>query len=304
MTYFMGVDGGGSNLRVVIIDDGLQVIGESQTFSANPSSIGQEVARERIQSAMRIAAEGADISLKDIEAVCLGIAGAAKEHSADWIQSVAVDVLPDALIVPSSDLEIALVGAHSQPDGMIILAGTGSAVYGTHNGETLRIGGWGYLLGDEGGGYWIGLQALQVMTHWFDGLEPESAPLSRRLLEILDLTDRRTIINWVYRGESRTTQIGRLAPLVMDFAADDDPYARKIIDRAADYLATAATSALERLDLSFDQVAYVGGLIAQETVLSQALSQRLGLMRHPAPRYSSVIGAALLAKQVWEGQKA
>ena len=84
-------------------------------------------------------------------------------------------MLPAAQIALSSDVEIALVGALGQRLGIVVLAGTGSAAYGVNRaGDALLVGGWGYLLGDEGSGYWIGAEALRLLAR-ASGSAPGSA---------------------------------------------------------------------------------------------------------------------------------
>lgn len=296
MTYYMGIDGGGSTVRCVIVTPDLTICGQSEGPTANPSVVGVVQAANTIQQAMREALKSANVGADQIAAVGIGVAGAAAYHSADWLRAVVQGVTPHALIVPSADYEIALVGALVQREGVLILAGTGSLAYGINAaGETALVGGWGYLLDDAGSGYWIGLRALEAVIRAVDGRGPETL-LTPVLLKTLDLSTPRDLIAWLYRTEkARTREIAQLAPLVLEQAVEGDSIARVILSRAVDELVLAAQTVIRRLDMVSPMITFAGGLLTEDNLLSRELCAALKLDAHPVPRYAPVIGAALLA---------
>ncbi len=292
----MGIDGGGSTIRVVIAMPDLAVLGESQGPTANPSAIGAEAAAQVVQTAMHAALDAAGLRPDQIAAVGIGIAGAAARHSAAWLRATVAEVTPQAAIVPSADYEIALVGALGERRGVLVLAGTGSLAYGVNAaGETALVGGWGYLLDDQGSGYWIGLQGLQAVVQADDGRGPATT-LTPTLLDALGLGKPLDLIPWLYRSETpRTREIAHLAPLVLDQAAACDPVAQQIVTQAVEELAGAAQTVMRRLKLEQPRWAFTGGLLTTANPVSEGLCRTLGLDRLPTPRYAPVIGAALLA---------
>lgn len=294
MAYYMGVDGGGSTVRVVICDEALQAIAtNTQAHSVNPGSVGADVAKERIQAAMFAAMQ--QVSDATIAAVGIGVAGASAAHSAAWLRDVVQAILPDSRVVPSSDHEIALVGANGVRHGVLILSGTGSVVFGINaEGESAQAGGWGYLLGDEGSGYWLGLQALRHITRAADGLEA-TTPLTDRILEALNLQRPHDLIHWLYRSDNaRTTDIADLARHVID-AADDIAQANALIEQGAYWLQAQYRAVCDRLQLHDPQIAFTGGLLLSDNALSRRLCAFLNLPGIPKPQYPPVMGAALLA---------
>src|SRR5687768_3496513 len=116
MKHIMGIDGGGSTLRVVIVSPDLEVLGESHGSMANPSVIGREAAAEQLEQQIQAALDVAGLNPYQIDMAGVGIAGAAAAHSADWLHSVLSQMLPAARLALSSDMEIALVGAHGKPE--------------------------------------------------------------------------------------------------------------------------------------------------------------------------------------------
>jgi glucosamine kinase len=163
MRYYIGIDGGGSHLRAVLVDETMHVLREVVRGKANPNTLGLQQASERIQQALRDVVQDFP---EPIHAVGIGIAGAPKAIAEKWLRDTVKAALPLAEVVPSSDEEIALVGAHGERRGVLVLAGTGSIAHAVNDaGEGLTIGGWGYLMGDKGSGYWLGLQAQTHAQH-------------------------------------------------------------------------------------------------------------------------------------------
>lgn len=294
--WVMGIDGGGSTVRVAIVTQDLALCSQGQGPTANPGVVGADTAARCIQTAMREALDAARLLPEQIAAVGIGVAGAAARHSAAWLQEVVRGVIPQARVVPSADYEIALVGGLGERRGVLILAGTGSLAYGVNTqGESALVGGWGYLLDDKGSGYWIGLQGLQAVIQADDGREPETA-LTSTLLAAVGLEKPLDLIPWLYRSENaRTRDIAQLAPLVLDQAAAGDPASQAIVSQAAAELTLAARTVVRRLNMDTPHFAFAGGLLGAPNPLSRALCQAFGLEAIPVPRYPPVIGAALLA---------
>lgn len=285
----MGIDGGGSHVRVVVTAPDLMVLGSAEGASANPNSAGRDAAASAVQTTLLAALADAGLSESAIRAVGVGIAGTVTAR--DWARETVAAVLSNAAIHVASDFEIALVGAHGERRGVLILAGTGSVAYGINAaGESAQVGGWGYLLGDEGSGYSLGLKALQAVVRADDGREPPTS-LTDVILNALQLKAPPDLIEWVYTP-GRTRDVARLAPLVL--AAGDDPLARRIVAESVDELALAARTVVRRLKIDSPAYAFAGGLLTDANPLSLGLCAALGLKSLPVAKYPPVMGAALL----------
>jgi len=302
-SIYLGIDGGGTRLRVTLCDNHLAVIQQREYGSANPGSIGREAARTLIHTAIRETLNDARVTSSSISAAGVGIAGISAEHSAIWLETILCEVLPDSLIALSSDVEIALVGAHGQRRGVLVLAGTGSAVYGVNtSGQAVMVGGWGYLLGDEGSGYWIGLQALRLFTRASDRWElteqESSSRLPQKIIEQLQLGSPKELIGWIYGEPSlAASRIAGLAPLVLTEADAGDNYAQAILQEGAGHLASMTQTAISSLHEPDLPVAFAGGILAGENILSRSLCAELKLKSLPTAQFPPVIGAVILAKQ-------
>ncbi len=307
--YFMGIDGGGSNLRIAITDDQLNIVSKYQGSTANPSLIGHDIASQHIQNSIQQTLSQSNLSSDNITAVGVGIAGASNLHSELWLRSVIKPTLPNTLTIPSSDLEIALVGALAQRHGILVLSGTGSAVFGVSpNGDTIQLGGWGYLLGDTGSGYWIGLQALKRIIqddeeYYDEFVHFEYSSLNHAILDHLKLSKPRDLIHWLYRSEQPpATQIATIARLIIDEANKNNWDAINLLQSAALHLAGKVDLMARRLNYSDAPIAFGGGLLDNDNRLSQELTERLRLAYRPSAKHPPVIGGALLAQLEWTQQ--
>jgi N-acetylglucosamine kinase-like BadF-type ATPase len=297
--YYMGIDGGGTSLRIVIVDPELNIIAQQLSEGGNPSRIGRELVVARIQQAI------ADILLEypvAVSACGVGIAGAAASHSADWLIETVKFSLPNSLIVPSSDLEIALVGAHGERSGLLLLAGTGSAAFGIDRaGHDAMVGGWGYLVDDLGSGYWIGNQSIQHVVQVFDGRR-SADELSQRVLQHIDCTDRSTITRWLYQHEDNiVSRIASLTDVVLKAADGQNSSAISILETAASHLEAMVIALRQQLSQDDElPIRFGGGLLQDQNPLSMRVCERLNISPFPTAKHSPAVGAALLAKLQFE----
>ena len=170
----IGIDGGGSTLRVGIFTENMECLHLHELAeTANPSVLGFSQAEELLRSSLAQTISDAGIISSTVQYVGAGMAGAAQNP--DWLRNVLTSVLSHAQITVAPDYEIALIGAHGKRYGMLVLSGTGSVAFGIDaSGESAHSGGWGYLLDDGGSGYWLGLETLKSATRIADGLEEKT----------------------------------------------------------------------------------------------------------------------------------
>ncbi len=302
---FIGIDGGASSLRVALVDDDLTPLSSLSTSAANPNVIGQRAAQAHIRSSLRQLLERAGRQASEIRAAGIGIAGASNRHSEQWLVETLGPVLPSSLIVASSDLEIALVGALAQRQGILILAGTGSAAFGiAPDGRQRQVGGWGYMLGDEGSSVWLGKELLRAIIRSSEGNGGmDRAELHRRCLDELGLSQTRDLIAWLYRADEAPAQrLAGLAPFLLRTAADGNREALRIVNSAAYHLVGQVELIQRRPEFKDGPIAFAGGLLDNDNVLSREVAAGLGLSQRPCARHAPVIGAALLARLEWRAQ--
>ncbi len=131
--------------------------------------------------------------------------------------------------------------------GIVVISGGGAVAYGrSASGDSLRVGGWGHLLGDEGSGYWIGLEAIKATLRSWAGMIPKTA-LEAHVMETLGAEDDRQVLSRVYSGSFSEAEIADLVPLVASLARDGDESSHRIIEEAAYYLASMAETVQKSL---------------------------------------------------------
>ncbi|MBN3944874.1 N-acetylglucosamine kinase [Nostoc sp. NMS9] len=314
MSYVLGIDGGGSKTVCVLMDDSRQVLGRGEAGPSNYQSIGIEATLQSIQSAIYKAVEAATITnTVNIEAICLGLAGVGRATDIEVVKGLVKELqnnklpinwaLQPANIIICNDALIALVGGIGQSVGIVVAAGTGSIVFGqNHQGDTKRVGGWGYILGDEGSAYKIAIAGMKAALKSYDGREM-STSLLEDFKQHLDLESIEYLIEVVYRREWGVKQIAALAPIVDFAAASDDVVASSIIDDAVKDLVKATSTVIDAI-FSADSVLEVvttgsvwRGRCKIHERFATSLVKKFPEVKVIFPRYEPAYGAGLLALQ-------
>jgi N-acetylglucosamine kinase-like BadF-type ATPase len=296
----LGIDGGGSTLRAAAVDHSTGapvVLYEARRETANPSVIGRDAAAERICDAVAEVCARVDAPPA---AVGIGVAGASPRYADAWLRAVCARCAPGIPAALASDVEIALVGAHGARRGAIVMSGTGSVALAIDaDGAAHQAGGWGYLLGDEGSAYWIGVQGLRQIMLRAERPADDVDGVGSSLLDGLHLPEPHAALSWVYGGGAPDVKaIAAIAPLVLSMADEGMRPAVAIVERAAAALAALARRACELAGAPGLPIAFGGGLLTAmraSNPLPGLLARALGMDAPPIPRFSPVIGAGLHA---------
>ncbi len=277
-TLVLGVDGGGTkSLGLISTIDG-NVIARREVGASNPNVVGHDGAANNLYELIAACCREAHCAPRDLKALVFGLAGAGDDANRrrliDEVNALAVnDGWPPLPITIHSDARIALEGAFDGGPGVVIIAGTGSVLMGkTPEKEVRLVGGWGRVLGDEGSGYYIGLQAIKAVTRDFDGRGP-SGILLQTFAEKFGWTTRERVIAAVYR---ENFNIPSLAPVVLNGADGGDRVCLSILEEAAALLA-GQVETTARLFPPGDSigVVMVGGLIDHETIYARVLARQI-----------------------------
>jgi N-acetylglucosamine kinase-like BadF-type ATPase len=279
--HVLGLDAGGTKTVCQLADDHGRVVAEARGGGANLRAAGEfEVERvfRRLVDDVLGHREVAP------QAICIGIAGADREQDADTVREIVRRLGLDVPTVIVNDALTALIAGVGVDDpGVVIVAGTGSIAYGrSAGGRAARAGGWGYLLGDEGGGFWIGRAALSAVVRQFDQRGPATL-LTDLVLAQMGLTTPAEVIQAVYdRGLPRHVIAG-IADVVEHATRAGDAVAAEILARAASELASAAASVVTRLEMRGEvfQTILAGGIFRGIPSLATGVETR---MAEVAPR--------------------
>lgn len=252
--YLLGVDGGGTKTLALLAGPDGEIIGMGDGGPSNFYAVGFDAARASLETALRAAWDDAGLQPKPLAAACLGLAGAGRADDIaqvlawvrGFISAGAIELVNDARLV----IEAEAAPGDSPAWGLAIISGTGSIAYGWDPaGNTARSGGWGYLLGDEGSAFSVGLAALRAVCRAHDGRAPATL-LTRYLLEAWSLNDPQELVGRVYQGKFPRTEISRLSRVVEAAADAGDAVAAAIFEQAGEELALAAASVASQLGLA------------------------------------------------------
>lgn len=288
MGVFIGLDGGGSGCRAqAMLFDGRRaevLHGGPANLVSDPDGTMREVAAMLARCAE--AAKALDsVAARGPVRVVLGLAGAA-EAEAPVIDRLRA-ALPFDQVAVLGDVEIALRGAFEDGDGVVLAVGTGSVVASLRGGRVRRLGGHGFVLGDEGSGAWIGREALRRTLHAGDGMGPRGTLVDRVLAHFG--TPGAMI---AFAAVARPAGFAALAPLVLEAEGAGCPVATAILDEGCGWL----TRAIARLQTGAPDlpVAALGGL--GPVLLARILRRHGARMRAVAPRGTALDGALWLAR--------
>ena len=247
---FMGIDGGGSTCRARLRDGNGALLAESLGGSANVYLDGAgALAVIRTCIADALAGAGVPAAARRRLRLGLGLAGVSSPAIAAEV-AAALDGFGSVRV--SNDAATACLGAHGGADGGLVIAGTGSAGLALIGGREIVVGGRGFLLGDDGSGARIGLDAWRRALRAHDGLEPHT-PFTRALMGRFG-DDPAAVIRWGLRA--RSADYGAEAPACFAAAAAGDAVASSIVSAAAAALAELV-EALRRHGA--ERIAMVGG---------------------------------------------
>ena len=229
----LGVEGGGTKTLALVAD----LSGNVLARGLAPSSSHRRVGFDKACQALATAIDGALSQVPGgrgpwgdrVAAACFGLSGVDGPADAtlfyDWLRLHGLATHVEIL----NGSELILVGGTPEGWGVGLFSGTGSVCLGrTRDGRAARVGGWGPLLGDEGSGYQMALQALQVATQAADGRGSAHAVL-QAILRHWHLERPQQLIDYVHRPETTTAEIADLAVPLLELAGRGDADARKVM---------------------------------------------------------------------------
>ena len=260
------------------------------------------------------------INYINIKAICLGLAGVGRAADIEIVKALVQDLQNSKLlpitwalsasnIVICNDALIALVGGIGDDVGVVVAAGTGSIVFGRNSqGNTKRVGGWGYILGDEGSAYKIAVAGMQAALKAYDGREM-STSLIEAFKQHFNQANIEDLIEVIYRRGWGVKEIAALAPIVDFAAASGDEIANNIIDEAVQDLVKATSTVIDAI-FSFSsncEIVTTGSVWQGRSKIHERFAAcivaKFPLVKVIFPRNEPAYGAALLALKSLAGEE-
>lgn len=278
----LGIDAGGTRTVCLLADQRGTILAEARAGGANLQSSGELEVEKILHTVMDEATGDRELPA----AICLGMAGVDREEDAVVVRGIMRRIGYKARVVVVNDALIALVAGVGDAPGIVLVAGTGSIAYGRDaRGRAGRAGGWGYVLGDEGSGYWMGRLALRAVVRAADGRGRATA-LTSLVLAHFGVSRAQDLVREIYHRTLRPHAIAALAAHIQQAVDLGDEVARGILDGGVTELVASAQSVAIQLDMREEAFPFVlaGGIMHAVPALAQDLTRRLGEV---APRSST-----------------
>lgn len=268
----LGLDAGGTKTVCQVADSQGRILGSARGPGANLQNSGELHVEKVLFDVIRVATREADAWPS---VVCLGMAGVDRPDDAAVVKDILQRLVPRSTVVVVNDALIALEAGVPSAPGVVVIAGTGSIAYGRDaHGRAARAGGWGYVLGDEGSGYWLGRQALRAVVRAADGRGPATV-LTPLVLAHYGAARPQDLVREIYLGRFQPSTVAAIASLLEGAAEQGDPLAVHLIDTAARELSLAARSVCARLGLMQGPVVLAGGMFRAVPRLAPRVAQDL-----------------------------
>jgi N-acetylglucosamine kinase-like BadF-type ATPase len=270
VSLVVGIDAGGTRTIAVAARDDEQPRTHA-TAGANPNAVGIVTAAAAIAEAVAHVAQG-----ETPDAIVVGGAGLGRPRAAEAVKNALRDRFPFARIEVTHDLEIALRAAVPHGDGIVLVAGTGSAAYGEIGERAYRVGGGGYALGDGGSGYVVGTAGLRLLRRVLEGRQ-EHDDLTRALAAQTHSETVDELAAYVYDAPSPPAAVASAAASVLELADAGNRNAAKIVQAAALNLFELARDLcrIAGVDSQALPLAFCGGLLERNSLLTYLVETRV-----------------------------
>jgi N-acetylglucosamine kinase-like BadF-type ATPase len=302
--YLIGIDGGGTKTDCAIADLSGKIIYQTVGKPSNFLIIGVKETVANLFAAIEECLFELKGDFSDVKQIVVGVAGAGRKDDAELLEMSFKDYAENEGIhfkgvKVVSDAQVALEGAFPDSAGCILIAGTGSILFGKDDkGNIHRVGGFGRLIGDEGSGYRIGRNALNAVSKEIDG-RGEKTIITELVNNKIDFGASDKLVNKVYKEK---LDIASIAKVVIDAGEIGDVAANKILSDEADELVLHLKSILNIIPAEKLNVSLSGSLIDNKNYYSDLLKKKIkeGLpqIKIVKPSLSPVSGAILIAKRI------
>lgn len=256
---------------------GDDLLGQGRGGPANPRSAGFDRATLSWDDAIDRAFQDARLPRQEVAAACFALAGTDRDSDRRTVQRWAAGRKVARCLKLVNDAEPILIDGTPAGWGIALIAGTGSFAFGRNDqGQSERVGGWGYIFGDEGSGYALSVAGLRAAAQAADGRGAQTRLLAR-FQDALSVTSPMRLIEAIYRHDVDRRAIAQLATVVVDAALDGDTVANELLEVAAGELANMVSALCRRLEMSTSSLplALAGSLLLRGASLQARLLTRL-----------------------------
>ncbi len=294
---YIGVDGGGTSTVAIAMTESGKVLGRIVGEQTNYNTSDMDTAKTNLKGTIDKLMD--EYGIDDYECLSIGMSSLDYEPTKDFVESFVDGIFPSEKVVMHSDVYMALMGMTLGEPGIMIVSGTGSIGIATdQQGEVHVVGGWGYLLGDEGSGYDIALQGIDAALKSFEGLG-ETTILEERVLDFFGVDTHRKLIDVFYNPLISTSKLASFGKEVIEVADEGDEVATSIVNKAIKSLVNYTFNLIEKVGSGDCIVGMYGSVLQKNSYISSSFKDQVYTMypntRIGFPELEPEAGAALYA---------
>lgn len=280
--FSVSIDGGGTKTEVCIYNEKRNIIKCRVYDGININQIGNIRFNHIIQQIF------SDIQCIEDCNFCIGVPGYGESSECDKaIQSSIYMYVNKENCILVNDVELAHYASFALGDGVLLLSGTGSMLLSVNNGVKKRAGGWGYLIGDEGSSFYIGLKALNHISHVFD-FNTKRSILSQMICDKYNLDFPSKLVNYIYSSGNYRKDVAKLSQTVNEAAECGCPVANDILEESAKYFVEMTELLMPDVKLN---ISYAGGTFSSQILRKNIENQ--GNFHFTPPRMKPVLGGII-----------
>lgn len=293
--FLIAIDGGGTKTTGVLVNLKGKIFKKVKLGPSNPQKVGFERAVSLLKKLIF------ELSKKKrIELVLIGLAGGLERDpiTRKRIEKKLAQSFCFPIIV-EGDQKIGFLAGTDEKDGVLIIAGTGSIAMGWRGKKEAISGGWDWLLGDQGSGFWIGKKALETILSILDGRSKEKTILKEKILEKFKIKEEREFYRKFYEKDF-VEKIASVSKLVDECAEKGDKLSIKILKESAKELSKMAISVIKQLKLEKERfpLVLVGSVFKSKIITSEFQKEIKKVAKNAKfvfPKKEPVFGAIKLA---------
>jgi len=256
---FLGVDAGGSETLAIVADKESEVIWVGHGGPGNHLCVGIARVLASLEEAL------AHFRYVNFIAACFGLSGLGIGQHDPKLEEALQSIVKANNVSFYNDGHLALLGAFLGEPGILVIAGTGSAVLALdHRGMVRRVGGWGHILGDEGSAYHIAMDAIRAAVRAYDGVD-EPTSLLPAMLTFFNWEKPRAAVPYFYSHPLDKHPVAKFAPLVVAEAEKGDKVASEVVRKNVEALVKMVQAVVKNFEVP-RRVAVVGGVFRSRYV--------------------------------------
>lgn len=296
--WYIGIDGGGTGTRGVLADREGRIVAVARAESSHVLLRPLIEVLQTLKGLCRELLDQVDGTNEEVQSIYFGLAGAGRPQERAQLAHGLSGVYPGRVYVDHDAVSALYADTWGKP-GIVLMAGTGSMAYGIcAGGKSHRVGGWGYLLGDEGSGFFLGQQALAAIMRAYDG-RGKPTILAKLLFSLYKISEASELVSLLYASANPRKWMAKAGQFVLQAAEQGDEVAQEIVDRATQELVLLAEACGRKMGESHP-IVLSGGLLGKGSLLQKKVTDQLMRLGYSVkiPSFPPLVGSLIKALQL------